>query len=94
MRIVLTGALTSLSWEPILLLRLVDEPAFDATITGARLRAAFVGTVPPYVPDPRAPSPLERAEELGVLIGVMEAFTAGVCTPPGLEGLRAQFCLC
>ena len=58
------------------------------------MRAAFVGTVPPYVPNSRAPSPLERAEELGVFVGVMEAFTAGVCAPPGLEGFRAQLCLC
>ena len=73
-----------------MLLRLVDEPALGATVASARLRAAFIGTVPSCVPDPRAPSLLERGEELGVLIAVMKPLAAGVCAPPGLVGLRAE----
>ena len=73
-----------------MLLRLVDEPALDATVASARLRAAFIGTVPPYVPDPRAPSLLERGEEFGVLVAVMEPLAAEVLAPSGLVGLRAE----
>ena len=90
MQFVLTGAHMSLSWEPMLLLWLVDEPALDAAIAGRRWGAALIRAVPPNVPHSRTPTLLERGEELGVLVAVMVPLAAGVCASSGFIGLGAE----
>ena len=90
MQLVLTGAHRSLSWEPVLLLGLVDEPALDAAIAGRIWGAALISAVPPNVPHSRTPTLLERGEELGVLVAVMVPFAAGVLASSGFVGLGAE----